>query len=498
MWDLIIRDALIVDGTGAEPRVGDIAVRGDRIVRVGAVAGAGRTEVRAAGSVIAPGFIDVHTHDDRLVLDQRAVLPKVSQGVTTVVTGNCGISLAPLAGMAEGQAVPAPLTLLGERSRFRYGNFASYLAEIAAVPPAVNVVPLAGHTSLRASVMADLTREASPAEIDAMGAMLDEAMQAGACGMSTGLYYPPASAAPAREVEALLRRVVDYGGIYTTHLRDEGDGLVEAIGEALSSARRTGVPIVISHLKCASPSVWGKSAKVLALLDRAQAEGFDVAFDIYPYDASSTMLRPDRLAGARRIVISWSTPYPDAAGKDLDEVAACLCCSREEAASRLSPGGGIYYKMQERDIRQILRHPLGMIGSDGLPHDRHPHPRLWGTFPRILGHYVRELQLFPLAEAVRKMTSLAADVFGLEDRGVIREGAYADLVLFDADGVMAGATYDAPTVPAQGIRMVVVNGEPVWGAQGATGRYPGRLLRRVPSGRLPNAAVPERVRSAAS
>lgn len=483
LWDLVVRDALIVDGTGSAPRAGDIAVRGDRIVRVGTVRGAARREVRAEGSVITPGFIDVHTHDDRLILDQRAVLPKVSQGVTTVVTGNCGISLAPLAGMEAGQAVPAPLTLLGDRSHFPYETFASYLADIAASPPAVNVVPLVGHTSLRASTMSDLNREASAAELDSMASLLGGALQAGACGMSTGLYYPPASAAPAREVETLLRHVVDHDGIYTTHLRDEGDNLIAAIEEALSSARKTGASTVISHLKCASPRVWGQSAAILGLLDRAMAEGLDVAFDIYPYDASSTMLRPDRLAGARRIVVSWSTPYPDAAGKDLDVVAACLCCSPQEAARRLSPGGGIYYKMQERDVRRILCHPLGMIGSDGLPHDQHPHPRLWGTFPRVLGHYVRELKLFPLAEAVRKMTSLSAQVFGLKDRGTIQEGAYADIVLFDQNTIIDDATYDIPTVPSRGIRLVLVNGEPVWADQAATGRYPGRVLKRVPSGR---------------
>lgn len=333
--------------------------------------------------------------------------------------------------------------------------------------------------------MADFGREANAAELATMCDLLEEALEAGACGMSTGLYYPPASAAPAREVESLLARVADHDGIYTTHLRDEGDGLVDAIDEALSSARATGASIVISHLKCASPLVWGKSTKILSLLDRALAEGLDLAFDIYPYDASSTMLRPDRLVGARRVVVSWSTPHPDAAGKDLSEIAACWCCSPQEAATRLSPGGGIYYKMQERDVRKILCHPLGMIGSDGLPHDQHPHPRLWGTFPRILGHYVRELKLFPLAEAVRKMTSLSASVFGLEDRGVLHEGAYADIVLFDQDTIIDDATYDAPTVPARGIRLVMVNGEPVWMNQMATGKYPGRLLKRVRSRNLP-------------
>lgn len=480
LWNLVIRNASIVDGTGAPQRAGDIAVAGDRIARIGSIGGAGKREIDAGGRVVTPGFIDAHTHDDRLVLAQRAVMPKVSQGVTTVVTGNCGISLAPFGGRQQANAVPAPLTLLGERSDFRYAGFAAYLDAIRASPPALNVVPLVGHTSLRASTMAELDRPADRAEMAAMRALLDEALEAGACGMSTGLYYPPAAAAPSGEVESLLHRVADHDGIYTTHLRDEGDDLVAALDEALSCARSTGVPIVVSHLKCASPRVWGRGRQVLALLDRAVAKGIDVAFDIYPYDASSTMLRPDRLEGARRIVVSWSAPFPEAAGKDLEALAACWCCSVQEAAIRLSPGGGIYYKMRERDVRSILCHPLGMIGSDGLPHDRHPHPRLWGTFPRILGHYVRDLKLFPFEEAVRKMTMLAANVFGLPDRGVIREGAYADLVLLDRDAVIDAATYDTPSLPARGILLVLVNGQPVWADGTATGRYPGRVLRRMP------------------
>ena len=489
-YDLVLRDACVVDGTGASPVVADVAIRGDRVAALGRVTGPATIEIDARGMIAAPGFIDVHTHDDRLVLLEPAVGPKVSQGVTTVVTGNCGISLAPMT--RAGEPVP-PLTLLGGRRDLFQASFAAYAAAVRGAPPAVNVVPFVGHSALRACAVADLGRAATGAEIEAMGRLLDEAMAAGAFGMSTGLYYPPAQAASPAEVEALLARVATAGGLQTTHLRDEGDGLIEALDEAIGSARRGGLPLVVSHVKCAAPRMWGRAAEVLARIDAAAAHQ-EIAFDVYPYEASSTMLRPDRLRGARRVVVSWSDTHPELAGQDLDAIAGCWCCSPEEAAHRLSPGGAIYYKMQERDVRRILAHPGAMIGSDGLPHDQHPHPRLWGTFPRVLGHYVRELKLMGLPEAVRRMTALPAAVFGLADRGVLAEGMLADVTLFDADLVLDEATYDAPTRPARGIRLVLVNGEPVWEDGAATGRRPGRLLRREPaltrSGRRPAHPAP--------
>jgi N-acyl-D-amino-acid deacylase len=205
-----------------------------------------------------------------------------------------------------------------------------------------------------------------------------------------------------------------------------------------------------------------------------------VAFDVYPYDASSTVLNPARLKSSRRIVVSWSEPHPDRAGQDLAEVAACWCCSREEAAARLSPAGAIFYKMEERDVRRIVAHPMSMIGSDGLPHDDHPHPRLWGTFPRVLGRYVRDLGLLTLPDAVRKMTSLPARVFGLADRGVLREGAFADVTIFDLERVLDTATYEAPRQRPEGIRAVIVNGALTWCDGSGTGLRNGRLLARSP------------------
>jgi N-acyl-D-amino-acid deacylase len=452
----------------------------DRIARVGGVIpGESKAEIRAQGAVVSPGFIDVHTHDDRLVLVDPTVLPKLSQGVTTVVTGNCGISLAP---MQHVGSPPAPLTLLGGSEHFRHTTFKAYLDEVRRSGVALNIVPFIGHTSLRVSAMANLDEVATRAELDRMTGLLDEAMKSGAFGLSTGLYYPPASAAAPDEIVSLLHRVSDYGGLTTMHIRDEGDNLMPSIEEALSFARTSGVPLVISHLKCAAPNVWGRSAKVLNLLDKA-AQHQEIAFDVYPYDASSTMLRPDRLGAARRIVVSWSEPYPNKAGQDLANVASCWCCAPEEAARRLSPGGGIYFTMQEDDVRRIVAHRRSMIGSDGLPHDAHPHPRLCGTFPRVLGRYVRELKLLTLPQAVRKMTSLPAAVFGLEDRGVLKEGAMADLTIFDDSLVIDEATYDRPLRPSIGVRSVIVNGGLVWSNGVPTGAMTGRVLQHQASER---------------
>ncbi len=475
LHDLVIREALVIDGTGADPFVADIAIDRDRIVRVGTVGRSGHREILAAGAAASPGFIDVHTHDDRLVLIDPGMTAKVSQGITTVVTGNCGISLSP----RRWQGPPvAPLTLLGGERDFRYPTFASYAAEVRDRGCATNVVPMVGHTALRASVLDDCARPARPDEIRLMEAMVDEALAAGATGLTTGVYYPPAAAAGAEEIVPLLRRVAQRAGLYAAHIRDEGDGLMASLDEAISCAREGGVALQVSHLKCASPKVWGASGRVLARLER-EAEVYPVSFDVYPYEASSTMLRPDRLADATRVVVSWSDPHPDEAGRDLAEIAGDWCCSPEDAARRLSPGGGIYYKMQERDVRRILAHPMGMIGSDGLPHDRHPHPRLWGTFPRILGHYVRELKLLTLVEAVRKMTSLPAAAFGLADRGVLREGAFADIALFDPLKIADTATFARPVSPARGIDTVLANGQVIWANGGPTGTRPGRVLSRV-------------------
>jgi N-acyl-D-amino-acid deacylase len=311
-----------------------------------------------------------------------------------------------------------------------------------------------------------------------MRALVEEALDAGAIGVSTGLFYEPAIAAPTEEVIETCRPLKPHGGIYCTHMRDEEAGIIDSLTETFRIGREVGVPVVVSHLKVVGPANHGRSAEALAFIEKNMARQ-PICFDCYPYTAGSTVLSAHRAASSARVIVSWSKPLPQYAGRDLDDVAREMGVSQQEAIARLLPAGGIYFRLDEADVQRILRHDNTMIGSDGLPHDASPHPRLWGTFPRVLGHYGRELGLFPLEKAVHKMTGLTARNFGLEGRGVLREGAHADLVLFDAATVDEAASYEAPIAPARGIEAVIVNGQLVWRGGKATGARPGRVLSRA-------------------
>jgi len=475
-YDILIAGGTVIDGTGTPRQAADVGIRGDRIVAVGKLATAEAREiVDATGLIVAPGFIDAHTHDDRAVLSGPDMTMKISQGVTTVISGNCGVSLAPFPADRD---PPPPLNLLGGRDWYRFRSFADYIAALEAAPASLNIAPQVGHTTLRAAVMDNVFRPAAPEEIDAMADMVDEAMQAGAIGLSTGLFYPPAQAAPTDEVVVLAERAARAGGMHTTHMRDEGPQVLDSIRESAEIGERAKLPVVISHHKCAGRPNWGRSVDTLALIDTVRRkQALDI--DVYPYIASSTVLLPARIKDAERVMVTWSRSHPEMNGRDLADVAREWSCTVEEAAERLQPAGAVYWQMQEDDLRRILSWPDSMIGSDGLPHDDVPHPRLWGTFPRVLGHYSRDEKLFSLEQAVRKMTSIAARVFGLAGRGSIVEGSFADLALFDAETVLDEATFEQPKRPARGIRRVVVNGATVWSDGKWSGAKPGRVLRRA-------------------
>jgi N-acyl-D-amino-acid deacylase len=469
--DLLLEGGLVVDGTGAAARAASVAIRGDRIVAVGACAGvraAHRVDVQ--GLHVCPGFIDTHAHDDQLLFDDAAMTPKVSQGVTTVVVGNCGVSLAPLVR----DDVPPPLTEMGRV--FRFGTFAEFLNGLREQPPALNAACLVGHTTLRVNAMPDLSRRATPREIDAMQALCQDAMAAGAIGLSSGVFYPPARAADWSEVAAVAEPVGEAGGIYATHLRDEADGILAAIDEACRVARHARVPLVVSHHKVMGRANFGRSTETLAYLDEV-ARRQPVSFDVYPYTAGASMLSEGLHAASARTIVTWSGPYPQAAGRDLVDVAREFGLSERDALNALLPAGAIYFLMDEGDVTRILAHPSAMIGSDGVPSE-HPHPRLWGTFPRVLGHYCRDLKLFTFEEAVHRMTGLPAGRFGLAGRGRIEAGAFADLAIVDAQHVADVATYETPALPSQGIRAVYVNGRCVWQGSRSTEARPGRVLSR--------------------
>jgi N-acyl-D-amino-acid deacylase len=471
MHDLILAGGTVVDGTGQARRRADVAVSGGRIAAVGDLADAkARRTMDVAGLVVSPGFIDSHAHDDLAVLEMPDMLPKVSQGVTTVVNGNCGISLAPL--RADGPQMP-PLNLLGQG--YRFGSFAEYRHAVDNGPAAVNVAALVGHCTLRVLRMADVARPASGSEIEAMRQDVEQALLDGALGVSTGTFYPPAAAATEAEVIAVCEPLTRLGGIYATHMRDEGDRVMDAIDESLRIGAALNVPIVISHHKVVGKQNHGRSVQTLARLQDA-ARRQAVCLDCYPYDASSTILRPERVDICDRIMVTWSEPHPEASGRYLEDLAREWNCSRREVAEALLPAGAVYFIMDDGDVRRILKYPDTMIGSDGLCGEGRPHPRLWGTFPRVLGRYGRELGLFNLEEAVFRMTGLTAMRMGLRDRGRVAPGCHADLTVFDADTIIDNATFDTPTEMSSGMRHVFVGGVATWEDGAPTGARPGRFI----------------------
>ena len=478
-YDLLVRNATVIDGTRAPRYAADIAIQGGRIAAMGNLgAETAEVEIDASGKVAAPGFIDAHTHDDRLMLSAPEMAPKVSQGVTTVVAGNCGISLAPAPhGMRF--PVPPPVDLLDDEGGwFRFRSFADYIEALRAQPAATNCALLVGHTSLRLQTMDNLEKPASSGEIARMRELADEALASGAIGVSTGLYYEPACAAPTEEVIDVCRPLAARNGLYCTHMRNEGDKVLESLEESFRIGRELGVPVVISHHKVAGKANHGRSAQTLPLIAqrmRSQAIGLDC----YPYCASSTILSAGRTDAATKVLITWSKPHPEFAGMELGDAARKMGLPEDQAVAKLLPAGAIYFSMDEADVQRILAFENTMIGSDGLPHDTAPHPRLWGTFPRVLGHYSRGLNLFSLETAVYKMTGLTAKTFGLKDRGVLKQGMAADIAIFDAGSVDEAATFAKPIQQAKGIDSVIVNGAIVWREGKSTGARPGRVLART-------------------
>lgn len=479
-YDTVIRNAWVVDGKGADIFQADVALAGDLIVRVAErIDDSAWQVIDAKGLYLSPGFIDVHTHDDLEVIERPQMLAKVSQGVTTVIVGNCGISASPVR-LTDNP--PDPLNLLGKQTDFVYPTFSEYARAVEQARPSVNVAALVGHTAIRNNHMSDLQRAATPQELVAMRAQTRTALEQGALGLSSGLAYHNAQGADTEEVLAMVSELGPFGGIYATHLRSEFDGIMEALEEALTTARSGRVPLIISHLKCAGKGNWGRSNEVLGSLEQA-AKVQKLACDCYPYTASSSTLDLKQVTEDSDIFITWSQAAPEQGGRRLADIAADWNLSLSEAAKKLQPAGAVYHCMDGADVKNILAHPLTMVGSDGLPRDPHPHPRLWGAFPRVIAHYCRDEGLFDLPTAIHKMTGRSADTFGFKRRGVIAEGNFADLVLFDLNHLESRATYARPKQIAKGIEQVWVNGVLAYQQSGqhSAGRS-GRFLYRESGG----------------
>lgn len=500
--DTLFTNVTIIDGGGGAPYRGEVAVAGGRFVAVGAAGGiTADTIIDGHGKTIAPGFIDTHTHSDRAILTSPNGAAH-NQGVTTQVLGNCGLGLAP----DPGAVVPRPLDLLGQGSFFP--SVEAYLGALKADPPSTNAVVLAGHTTMRLCVMGEShNRVASAEEIAAMCSMLRAGLEAGAAGLSLGTFYAPARHARMDELIALAQVVAEYDAVLTMHTRYD-DGSDADLDEAFHILREAQVRGVISHLKFPGKPNHGRAAAVLSRIDAERKNGSRVWVDVYPYTAGSTMLHMDSVNESTRVVVTkteshgtlapadlsaladaWRVEPATAAqrvrdGCDLDALAAVWQVGREEAVRRLEPADGVFFMMDESDVEAVVSYPFAMFGSDGLPHSTHPHPRLFGSMARVHGQYVRDRGLLSSEEAVRKMTSLPAEVFGLRDRGMLAVGHYADAVLFDPATICDRATYRDPTQLSVGVDLVMVNGEIVWQDRELTAARSGQLIQRA-AGREP-------------
>ena len=472
-YDIVFKNGTVIDGSGNNSFSADVAVKDDVIVAVGELDETlAEKVIDITGKAISPGFIDVHTHDDNAVLKSPECLPKISQGVTSVIVGNCGLSAAPVRLKSD---PPDPLNLLGDQSDFIYPYFHTYVNHVNEIRPAVNVGALVGHTSLRVNHMDDLFRQSVNSELEAMCEELDKCLEQGAIGMSTGLAYGTARESTTEEVIALAKIVKQHDGIYVTHLRNEFDKVIDAIDECCAIGKTSDIPVVISHLKCAGPDNWGRSQEIIDFIENSTYSD-RVHMDCYPYAAGSSTLDLGQVDERVKILITWSEKHPEMAKKYLSEIAEEWGTTQLEAAKKLQPAGAVYFSINEEDMKKIISHPKTMIGSDGLPHDPHPHPRLWGTFPRVIGKLSRDQKLFKLSEAVHKMTGLSAKNFRLYKRGLVREGFHADLVIFDPETIEDSSTFNKPATLSAGIQSVYVNGVKTFADSQLTGHRSGRYI----------------------
>ncbi|WP_051342601.1 N-acyl-D-amino-acid deacylase family protein [Pseudonocardia spinosispora] len=517
----VIRGGRVIDGTGSPPFDADVVIGGGRIVdvaRAGGPVGARRV-IDAEGMIVCPGFVDIHTHCDYTLPRSPRASSYLRQGVTTLVLGNCGMSPFPVRGEPYGSFLARDLDVSWESPR-------EFLAMLAALPLGPNVAQLVGHGSIRAAVMGFAERAPSDVELTRMQRCVTEAHEAGVYGLSSGLIYAPGCYAEIEEVAALASVSARHGGFYATHLRDEGDGLLSSVEEALEIARRSGAPLQLSHHKAIGRANWGRTAQSLGLIDRARAEGLDVLSDQYPYTATSTSLEVylptwtlrggsrglrelladpashrtiadeirtghgQRDSGLRRfepesiLICGVAGTESPLSGKRLSEVRPDL--DPVEVLLELLGSYGdrveiVAFSLSEADVRRVLRHEAVCVASDGWVLGPEaggtPHPRSYGTFPRVLGRYVRDDGVLSFEEAIRKMTSMPASRLPGADVGHLRPGARADVVVLDPERIADTATFSAPHGFAVGIRSVVVNGELVIADSEETGAAPGRVLR---------------------
>jgi len=493
MYDLIIKNGKIIDGTGSPALLADVAVNGGKIVRVArGIKEDAAQVIDASGLAVTPGFIDSHSHADSAVLKYPAQAAKIEQGITTSIAGQCGTS-------------PMPMGDFFEKAK--------------AIPQGANIAVFAGHGALRREAMGAENRPATPEEIEKMKALLRDCMEHGALGISFGLIYAPSCYADTAELTELAKVVAEYDGIAAAHIRNEGDTLVQAVEEFISIIRTAGIRGVISHHKAAGKNNWGKVTHTLRMMEAANAEGVEVYCDVYPYTASSTTIAarfapsayhsggigaladrlhdPEIRAEIREymtstwgndykwVLITGCKAYPQYVGKTLEEAALlhgkdCADTVMDMIADSRAAGNACYFTMCEEDVETVMAYPRAMICTDSSTSEVYGfhHPRVCGSFPRVLGRYVRERGVTTLPEMIRKMTSMPAAVYGLTGKGLIREGFDADICIFDPDTIIDRAEYLEPKNRAEGLHYVLVGGEVVVENAAANGKCCGRVLLR--------------------
>ena len=524
-YDIIIKDGLVVDGTGQPCYKADVGVFGSKIVKIGRIRSASyNIIINAGGMVVAPGFIDIHSHDDLILFKDPYNKPKLMQGITTVVVGNCGISPAPV-NKERLDILRSQLGILGDGIEYRWRSYGEYLDELEAIGGlGTNIAGLVGHGTLRIYVMDMEAREPTQEELDEMKILLTKALEDGAYGMSTGLIYPPGVYSKTEELIELSRIVSKFGGIYASHIRNEGVKVVEAIAEAIEIGRHAGVSVQISHHKSSGKNAYGKTRITLKMIEEARKEGLDISADAYPYTAGSTylasllpswvheggednmkkILSDDKLRDKIRyeiienmdwigldledewdkIILTHSSKYVGYLGKSIKEICEEVDIDPFDLVFDIIFDDGynasmIVFMMDEEDVDRVITHPEVMIGTDGLDTGIGiPHPRTYGTFPRVISEYVASRKVLTMEAAIRKMCGLPAEKLLFKEKGFLKEGYDADIVIMDAKKVKDMATYKDPRQYPKGIAYVIVNGVISVEDGELTGELGGKVLRR--------------------
>ncbi|HML03588.1 MAG TPA: D-aminoacylase [Candidatus Bathyarchaeia archaeon] len=532
LFDLIIKNGIVVDGTGNPWFKADVGIRSGLISDVDELPSESNEIIDASGLVVAPGFIDMHAHSDFSLLINPLAESKVRQGVTTEVIGNCGFSAAPLNDFLKRQIMEMSPILKEAKLKLNWSSMDEYLKKLERNGIALNVVPLVGNGNIRALVMGYESKQPSQNNLRKMKKILAKTIEEGAVGLSSGLIYPPSCYAHTGELIELSKIVAQYRGIYASHIRGEGETLIDSVREAIEIGKKSGISVEISHHKASGKRNWGKVKQTLKMIDEARSVGVDVTCDVYPYLAGMTgldALLPTRAweGGVGKLVERLRDPRIRRrlrremkegrsnllSADDWDSVMVAYCGGHREyegktiaeivEQKRIDPFDFLFdllieekasvmiviFTMCERDMRNVLKHPASMIGSDtesvapyGVLGKGKPHPRTYGTFPRVLGEYARRKKVLTLENAIRKMTSFPAQKLRLNDRGLIRKGMWADVTVFSPEKIMDKATYLKPHQYPVGIKYVIVNGQLVIADGKHTRQLPGRVLRlQVPS-----------------